>query len=138
MTQNQPGMDQIVASRRNRISGDVVTDDLKLVQLRSRDEPGVDVGSEHASRWPDPLSQPPGNTAATGADLPAHPPVGHANNGQVPDGGRIEGGLQSREAHLGIGRPRVVEHVAPSCLAPPPPTFTPLSIAPPPPTTSPD
>jgi hypothetical protein len=57
MAQHQPGMDEVVANRGDRISGDVVTGYLELAQLGGRDEPGVDVGGENASRRPDPLGQ---------------------------------------------------------------------------------
>jgi hypothetical protein len=50
MAQNQPGMNEIVASRRDRTSGDIVTGYLELGQLRGRDEPGIDVRSQDASR----------------------------------------------------------------------------------------
>src|SRR5580693_3245676 len=63
MAQHQPGMDQIVAGRRDLISGDVMMDNLELAQLGGRDEPGIDVGGGDASGWPDSLGQPPGNTA---------------------------------------------------------------------------
>ena len=57
VAQHQPSMDEIVARRRDRIGGDVVTGYLELGQLGSRDEPGVDAGSENAFRRPVPCSR---------------------------------------------------------------------------------
>jgi hypothetical protein len=55
VAQDQPGVDEIVASQWDRIGGDVVTGHLEMAQLGGRDEPGIDVGGEDASRRPDPM-----------------------------------------------------------------------------------
>ncbi len=44
VAQDQPGVDEIVASRWDRIGGDVVTGHLEMAQLGGWDEPGVTAG----------------------------------------------------------------------------------------------